>query len=144
MKLPIPNTEAVLVLPDDYQKVVVPRDLIDIEKWCAALESGKYKKTTCQLMAFIDENTKGFCCLGVGKECGAINDRSKIDRDSLLCWPGKNEFATNGTFPDFVNVKSGFDNDGNPALYVSLTALNDDLKLDFPSISFVIKNVWTN
>lgn len=143
------NDSYELTLPDGYVKTYIPREIVDIPAWCAALESGQYEQGLGRLAA-----DNKFCCLGVGSACGAIkyNTHQFVIENGIGAWvnvadenekislvlPNNAYFGDNGNFLPGVRIECKYHN------IVNLTTCNDDLQLNFNEISMIIKEIWTN
>lgn len=60
-KLISEEKRAVLYTPDNFKKVFLPKDVIDLEKWVTALRSGEIKQAVNTLLS----PEGSMCCLGV-------------------------------------------------------------------------------
>ena len=102
-------------------------DKKQINQWCEALESGKYKQTRHRL-----QESKGYCCLGVA--CELFGENLKRDKDGYLV--GKKPFDQRNekaTIPDWL-VRINYAS----SIY-SLTCYNDIQKLSFKEIAKKIR-----
>lgn len=101
----------------------------NVEKWVAALKSGDYDQTQGTL-----EDSKGFCCLGVGikvweEETGKAWDKTEEGRlkgDTLADYQGPEVMEWYGLTDD-----QGDHTYGEP----SLVDLNDESRLSFRKIA---------
>jgi hypothetical protein len=131
-----PQSTVSLVTPDDYQKVKLPL----LNEWTAALRSGTYPQTTCQL-----HNFRGFCCLGVLCEVERIpstldGNRWLYGQNSTACLPVESRLHPIlndwGYLPPgcFVYYQHTFSH--------SLATINDSSALSFNDIATVLEHLF--
>jgi hypothetical protein len=121
-----------------------------IAEWVAALRSGRYKQAHEELGVRFDDNTMGFCCLGVA--CEVFADQLGLTRIAHgrhgqtygYAWmDGKRDRSTItfGILPAPVADYLGFDNENPPLMrgFSSCTQMNDADQADFDAIADAIE-----
>lgn len=120
-------------LPANYERIQLPF----YTKWINALESGKYFRAEESLF---DEDTGGYCCLGVlSKVQGRLEDGNDNGISGILHSNNpscrKNVMGVQGNFPKNVIVSN------RDRTFEALTELND-IGYSFKTIAGIIKQIW--
>jgi hypothetical protein len=102
----------------------------NIEKWCIALRSGKYKQTTYKL-----QNENGFCCLGVACKIFIPEEKQDLKNGQLTgSYPDRQPYS-----PKWLN---GISEDVNYKTGEGLLTLNDLMGLTFDEIADVLELIY--
>jgi hypothetical protein len=102
-------------------------------RWIEALESGKYKQGHTRLYCGPyagDGAGESYCCLGVS---------CKIAEYFATEWINEEIHPNPADFALFSPIGHLSDNDGFLHIDLSLTRLNDKMKLDFPNIAYILR-----
>lgn len=102
----------------------------DIKKWCAALDSGKYKQTYITL-----QDNRGYCCLGVACDIFIEKKEQLLKYKKLI-----------GDMPgDQINSPKWLqriNDDFSRKCWYSLTHLNDNERLTFSEVATILELVY--
>lgn len=141
------NEERQIVLdtPDNFKKIHIRKDVIDLEKWTAALRSGEIKQG-CGYLLSSDES---MCCLGVLCRVSGIKDEIILRNNSILSymsWRINSAIGPFGLLPEGCSVecRSSREAYGRQCRHCRLSELNDNFKMTFSEIADVIEMLWTN
>ena len=142
------KTKFTIHLPNGYKRVKLPF----FKEWVSALESGKFRRTSCVLCEKDRNGHLKYCCLGVLCKIAGIIERDTHNKRYVVTYDGDTntdilpplfvpELDGTGIFPAGVHVKYTHAN-GEVYNYLDLADCNDSDFFSFKDIAKIIRRIW--